>query len=205
MHVDSKQWNEHGVELSSFTDVHIIGLDLSLTATGWAVRRGHNHFDHGVFPATKLRGVRRLAYLQQQLQKLDPTGNAVVMVEDYAMGAKGKTFHIGEWGGLAKWTIYRWQDSVCLLAQPQNLKQFITGKGNAPKPVVKAEVSKRLGYEVTDDNEADAVGLAMMAYHWYRKLPGAAHEADAMKKVNPCFPIPFEPSPLQVRRRKSVT
>ena len=41
-------------------------------------------------------------------------------------------------------------------------KKHITGKGNAPKNDVIAAIQKR-GYNVTDDNEADAIGILLYA------------------------------------------
>jgi Holliday junction resolvasome RuvABC endonuclease subunit len=41
-------------------------------------------------------------------------------------------------------------------------KKHITGKGNAPKNDVIAAIKKR-GYPVTDDNEADAIGILLYA------------------------------------------
>lgn len=45
---------------------------------------------------------------------------------------------------------------------PTCLKKFVTGKGNAKKDMMLLEIFKRWGLEAKDDNEADAVGLALM-------------------------------------------
>jgi len=41
------------------------------------------------------------------------------------------------------------------------IKKHLTGKGNADKPAMIAAV-RALGYDVTDDNEADAIALALL-------------------------------------------
>ena len=56
----------------------------------------------------------------------------LVVMEDYALGAKGKVFHIGENAGLLKWKM--WRDKISFkLVGPTTLKKFATGKGNADK------------------------------------------------------------------------
>jgi Holliday junction resolvasome RuvABC endonuclease subunit len=42
------------------------------------------------------------------------------------------------------------------------VKMYITGNGNAPKNAMIAAIQKR-GYNVTDDNEADAIGVLLTA------------------------------------------
>lgn len=182
--------------------MNYVGLDLSLRATGWAVFHGDSqaHPVRGTFPTLKRKGVERLHLLRQQLAGVMPTGPCVVAVEGYSMGSKGNTFDIGEWGGLAKLHLYERGDCVALLVPPSNLKQYVTGNGGSGKPAVVAAV-RALGHDPADDNQADAIGLAMIARHWYRKLPQAAHEARAMQKVKPCFPIPFEPAPAPTQPR----
>ena len=46
---------------------------------------------------------------------------------------------------------------------PALLKKFATGKGNAPKPLVVSELTKRYGRVFRSDDEADAYGLLMLA------------------------------------------
>ena len=55
-----------------------------------------------------------------------------VFIEDYAMGAKGRVFHIGENGGALKMRLYRNQMSYSTIT-PSEVKKYATGKGNANK------------------------------------------------------------------------
>ena len=55
-----------------------------------------------------------------------------VFIEDYAMGAKGRVFHIGENGGALKMRLYRNQMSYSTIS-PSEVKKYATGKGNANK------------------------------------------------------------------------
>jgi len=56
----------------------------------------------------------------------------LIYMEDYALGAKGKVFHIGENAGLLKWKMWK-QNLNYRLVVPTVLKKFATGKGNADK------------------------------------------------------------------------
>lgn len=55
-----------------------------------------------------------------------------VFIEDYAMGAKGRVFHIGENGGALKMRLYRNQLKYSTIS-PAEVKKHATGKGNANK------------------------------------------------------------------------
>ncbi len=50
------------------------------------------------------------------------------------------------------------------------LKKYFTGNGRATKQDMMAEASRRVGREITDDNEADAIAVAM----WLRDELGGA-------------------------------
>ena len=49
------------------------------------------------------------------------------------------------------------------LIATNTLKKFVTGKGNGPKSVIIKGVYKKWGYDVDNDNLADAYGLARLA------------------------------------------
>ena len=57
---------------------------------------------------------------------------SIVAIEGYAMGAKGKVFHIGENTGQLKLVL--WQLGIpFIVPAPTVIKKFATGKGNADK------------------------------------------------------------------------
>jgi Holliday junction resolvasome RuvABC endonuclease subunit len=57
---------------------------------------------------------------------------SIVSIEGYAMGAKGKVFHIGENTGQLK--LMLWQNNLPFIVPPPTvIKKFATGKGNADK------------------------------------------------------------------------
>lgn len=55
-----------------------------------------------------------------------------IVLEGYAMGAKGLVFHIGENTGLLKNRLWYFQKKFQSIA-PTTIKKFATGKGNAKK------------------------------------------------------------------------
>ena len=59
-------------------------------------------------------------------------GSERVLVEDYALGAKGRVFHIGENAGLLKWKLWNLKIPFSVVG-PTVLKKWATGKGNADK------------------------------------------------------------------------
>jgi len=58
-----------------------------------------------------------------------------VFIEDYAFGATGKVFHIGENTGLLKYRLYKRDYSFQMVA-PTMVKKFATQKGNANKEMM---------------------------------------------------------------------
>lgn len=181
--------------------MRFIGLDLSLNHTGLAELDSTGRLVNTmeVRPGKHL-GVSRLAYLREALLAALPDGPLVVAIEGYAMGAKGRVFHIGEWGGVARLALMqRWECAVVTMP-PSNLKSFATGKGNAPKEFMIAAAKAALGYDGDmTDNEADAVHLALVARAWYLPSTLSTEQRRAMQAVVPDFLAGV--APLRTRRR----
>ena len=136
------------------------GVDLSLTETGLArLNRGRLQAE---VVKTKLRGNPRLDYLEKQITQRIFNANPIgVAIEDYAMGAKGRTFNIGELGGVIRLAVYR-AGIPMIEVPPTVLKKFVTGRGNANKASMVKRVSQ-LWHSTQNDNIADAVALAKVA------------------------------------------
>lgn len=141
-------------------DDMILGLDLSLTETGWYDLRTDT--SGLIRPPKDVRGTPRLDHIEKQLTALfRDLKPACVVVEGYAMGAKGQVFQIGEWGGIARLTIYRMGIDVFVIS-PMTLKKFVSGKGNSEKQMMLLATYKRWGREFSNNNLCDAFGLALM-------------------------------------------
>lgn len=146
----------------------VVGLDLSLTATGCA---GPAHQISWTI-RSKLKGCERLAFIREEVMRLcapverwEPTWHMdapLVVLEDYAFSrAAAHSHQLGELGGVVRLALH--EAGVPFVAVvPSSLKKYATGKGNANKGEMLAAAIRRLGYEGADDNEADALWLRAM-------------------------------------------
>lgn len=159
----------------------IVGLDLSLTATG-VCRDGETH----TLKTTK-KGVERLWTLQQEVKSYC-NGCSTAMIEGYSFGSQGRAvFNIGELGGVIR--LMLWLGSTKFHeVPPATLKKYATGAGNANKSLVVQAAAQRSGLTFADDNQADAWWLWQIGLHLfepyhpkYVKMPKL--NVDALKKL----------------------
>lgn len=135
----------------------IIGLDLSLTATGVATARGPECW------SPKLTGMARLQMIRELvLTVVGETSAELVVIEGYSPGSKFGRESAGELGGIVRLAL--WEAGVAYLdVAPTRLKKFATGKGTADKFQMLAAAIHKLGYLGHNHNEADALWLRQMA------------------------------------------
>jgi hypothetical protein len=50
---------------------------------------------------------------------------------------------------------------------PTTLKKYISGSGKATKDIMIKEIYKNYGIDTNDNNDADAIGLAILAHEFY--------------------------------------
>lgn len=130
----------------------VVGLDLSLTATGVAGAEG---VPSSIRPAGV--GTVRLSAIRAGVVA-SIVGADLVMVEGPAFGRAQQMHALGQLAGVVYLALdeagARW-----MLVPPASLKKYATGRGNAGKAEVLAAAIRRLGYAGHDDNEADALWL----------------------------------------------
>jgi hypothetical protein len=147
----------------------VVGLDLSMTATGiadvdgltWTIKPGSRHV-----------GDQRLADIVRATN-VAAAGARLVVIEDlpkHAMAA-GIT---GMVHGAVRIGLLSYSRPYVLLP-PASLKKYATGRGNAGKPEMAVALFKRAGLELADDNQVDAAWLRFAGL----QLLGA-----------PAFPLP---------------
>jgi len=163
--------------------MRILGLDLSLTATGVAWEGGTGLI------STKLRGMERLDHIAGAVAELVWNGvhftTDLVVMEGYSFGSQGRSvFDIGELGGVIKLELYRHNVPVVEVA-PAMLKKFATGKGNVGKDEVLAAAIRKYAFEGTNNNEADAWILYWMGrLHYDRNVePLYDYQREALEKI----------------------
>lgn len=167
--------------------MNIVGLDLSLTATGIAAEAGTEVL------RTNLRGCERLAWVRDEVMARCCTGGIgnkrgtdadLVVIEGYAYARANQAHQIGELGGVIRLALHE-AGIAYVEAAPAALKKYATGHGNAGKGEVLAAAIRRLGYQGHDDNEADALWLRAMGMDQYggRSLVPESHRV-ALDKVD---------------------
>lgn len=142
----------------------IIGLDLSLAATG--VYTPH---DGGVTIKTdpghpiegRLQAIRgRVLYAATEGPKAD-----LVVIEDFVTRSPAAST-LGMVHGVVRVAL-REAGIPFVLVPPASLKRYIASKGNAKKDAMRMETFKRFGLDFNDDNICDAHGLRAMGLDAY--------------------------------------
>jgi crossover junction endodeoxyribonuclease RuvC len=153
----------------------ILGLDLSLTATGYCLNGESGRI------TSREKGWDRVAEIVQEVTRLT-FGVDVVVVEGPAYGAKdqrGIWERAGLRGALFLWLYQHHLTTVEVT--PATLKMYATGRGNAHKDAMIAAAIRRFYFQGSDNNEADAYLLWCMGREAYggpvAKVPAdrAAH------------------------------
>lgn len=161
-----------------------IGLDLSLTSTGWSCG-----FDQRIL-APKTKGVARLIEVRDTLATwLDATDDPVVAVEGYSFASRNSQAHsIGELGGVIRVMLHERLIPWVEIA-PTIRAKFATGRGNAAKSEVISAVSARTGIVWAGagaDDLCDAFvleeclrhRLGMARYEWPQLNQSATEKVD---------------------------
>lgn len=118
------------------------------------------------------RGVHRLKDIQDWMTRtFTEIESAGSVIEDVAMEGTVLASHsalvLGELSATVKLTCldyFMMTPGQCpLQIPPMTLKKYASGKGNSKKQEMLLQIYKRWGVEFSDDNAADAYGLARMA------------------------------------------
>lgn len=160
------------------TQFHIVGIDPSLSATGFASIRpvgpssgtirvktiDSKPVPNAKYPHTLVR-MRTLArrILDAVKEDMQDGDVLVVVMEGPIFGQATGQYHTraGLW-----WLLYHLLEKLGMLViiEPTKLKKYVTGAGNAPKDSVFATMIRNFpSVGIMNNNEADALGLASMA------------------------------------------
>ncbi len=141
----------------------IVGLDLSLSATGVATDTG----ERIVKAPAGDDIIGRCITLAARIRDAAGDGPKVFVIEDLPSarlaGAGSSVKSLGIMHGVVRLTL-RQVGHTEMLVQPATLKKYATGKGNASKGEVLAAAIRRLGYGGADHNEADALWLRAIGH-----------------------------------------
>lgn len=141
----------------------IIGLDLSLTHTGWVIIDKNKVLEYGTIVPKKLRKARRLNFIRNHLFRVIKKYNPVLaVIENYAYSPRANmAFSIGENGGVIKLMLWRRMISYVVVA-PKTLKKFVTKSGNASKVQMQKVIKSKWSVKFNTEHEFDAFALAKM-------------------------------------------
>jgi Holliday junction resolvasome RuvABC endonuclease subunit len=134
--------------------VQVVGLDLSLTATGVCTAAGQA----GVFKSSAI-GDERLLPIRWMVTEHAADAHLVV-IEDMLVRSASAPM-TGMVHGVVRATLMDLHVPY-VTVPPSSLKKFATGKGTADKTAMAIAALKRYGREFTDDNACDAFWLHMM-------------------------------------------
>jgi crossover junction endodeoxyribonuclease RuvC len=151
-----------------------IGIDQSLTGFALSAVSTVDPTQHITWVyKSPYFGVERLADIRQWLtDHLEYLGEQGAILQDIAMEGTVLASHaalvLGELSATVRLAIFDYFDEdddrrFPLKVPPMTLKKYASGKGNAKKQEMLLQIYKRWGVEFSDDNAADAYGLARMA------------------------------------------
>lgn len=145
------------------TALRVLGLDLSMTASGICLSDGTTH-------TVKTRdkdGDKRLQTIVDHVAAaLDDSTPALVVMEEAPPGLKGpaiKAIHMVH--GAVRLHLITSGIPYAVI-NPTNLKGYATGKTGADKPAMAVAAYKRAGAEFGDDNQCDAYWLRAAGLDW---------------------------------------
>lgn len=147
----------------------VIGLDLSLTATGIA-------YADGTTSTVKTRtvdGDRRLLHIVEAVGEAIELGARLAIIEDLPTHAKAAGI-TGMVHGAVRLALIE-QGVPYVLVPAATLKAYATGKGNVDKTAMAIAALKRGNIEFADDNQCDA---------WWLRAAGLD------RLGMPLFPLP---------------
>ncbi len=137
----------------------VLGIDPSLTGTGIAYDGGRCT----IHTSSDQTDGERLERIYSAVLELAAQPTRLAVVEDlptHGMGA-GRT---GMAQGVVRLALHNLHIPL-LTVTPATLKKYATGKGNAGKGDMRMALYQRLGLDLRDDNQVDALFLRHLGLH----------------------------------------
>jgi crossover junction endodeoxyribonuclease RuvC len=149
----------------------IVGLDLSLTSTGFsrydAEEKSIETYTFKTDPHKDGSVIRRsLKIAKLIVRHMQP--NDAVFIENYAFGIKSKISsltQLGELGGIVKAVMLKTTGSEPIVLTTSEMRKFLSGDGKLKKDMIPVAVFKRYGRECHSHDECVALALTDMGSH----------------------------------------
>lgn len=159
----------------------VLGLDLSLTATGVA------HPNGALSTITPPgRGDERLRHLRDTIAQAAANQVDLAVIEDLPTHANSAGV-TGMVHGVAR-TALMDAGVPYVLVSPASLKKYAAGRGNATKPDMRMALYQRAGLDVRDDNQVDAYWLRAMGLDQLGHAPVRVPEAHRAALAKAAWP-----------------
>lgn len=169
-----------------------VGLDLSLTATGFCMIDQQNIVDNCEIktkPEKFSSILERTDYIAHQiLKKLEGKKIDFIAMQDYFSGRQpGSVIMLAILGTMVRLRLLENGYSFLAFA-PTQIKKFETGKGTAPKDTMIKSVFKKHGLDTNSNNIADACAIAFTGKGYYdyvnkNRTDYTQYELEVLKKV----------------------
>lgn len=137
----------------------VVGLDLSITATGICASNGETYTVGG----KSSLGDERLSVIK--IAVLDNLDADIYIIEDLPTHAHGSGI-TGMVHGVVRETLLD-NKKRYFLVPPATLKKYATGKGNANKTDMALNLYERFKLKLKDDNQVDAYWLRLMGLDYF--------------------------------------
>lgn len=149
----------------------LISIDQSYSGTGVCYMSSDGRMEHFLIKTTAdMLWEDRIDYILSSLfsildlsaVKMDkPSTVEHVIMEGYAFGGSFRGFQLGELGGAIKYAFHLKKYRVKQISISHH-KMFVTHNGKAKKPEVIAALHTTFGIDVSNDNIADAISMALL-------------------------------------------
>jgi Holliday junction resolvasome RuvABC endonuclease subunit len=178
---------EGATRCTHVTNPHpVLGIDASASKIGFAV--AWDGYIKTWLYKPKGTGVVRIDEHYRNIKEVvDLYDIRTAAIEGYSFGSRASQAHTtGECGGAVKLGL-RHKGVQLILVSPNTLKMYVTSKGNSPKNAIPLGLYKLWGLDITQEDEADAAGIAMLgaAYYHADAFTLLKYQQKAMKGVNP--------------------
>lgn len=173
--------------------MNFVGLDLSLTSTGFYVIKDggvDEYFEINTKPDDFADDIERSDYIANMIvEKLKEIGNVTfIALEDYFTGKQPQSvIKLATLGTVVR---IRLMDAgyAFMPFVTSQIKKFETGSGVAPKDNMLKSVFKKHGLDTSSNNIADACAIAHLGRAYYEWTAGRrdflAYETEVLKKIS---------------------
>lgn len=136
----------------------VVGLDLSVRCSGIAHADGYVDTYKPEADAATNMGLDRLCEVRDHILDILPGDIELVMMEGLAFDAHDTSRQLAQLTGIVRAALFDRRVQF-LVVTPSTLKKYATGSGRSTKAQVLQQAQRRLGYEGTLHDEADALWL----------------------------------------------